>query len=310
MLQILQIVLPVFLVIGAGYFAAYFKFFTEDQASAMMRFATQFAIPCLLFNALVNLDLAKEFHPNILVPFYVGAFFSFAVVWLGAGLIFKHTPGARVAIGFAGLFSNLVLIGLSIIELAYGMEASKTAIAIIAMHAPFCYILGIVSMEFSRADGLGLGETLKSVVKQVFSNTLMIGIMLGFIVNLGQIAVPVSISTALNLIATSALPVALFSLGALLISYRLRSGIGEVSMVSVSKLILHPVIAYLIGRFVFDLPPELLNPMVIMAAMPPGMNVYIFANIYDRAKGIAASSILVSTVLSVVTISVWLVILE
>ena len=310
MLQILQIVLPVFLVIGAGYFSAYFKFFTENQASAMMRFATQFAIPCLLFNALVNLDLAKEFHPNILVPFYVGAFCSFALVWLGAGLIFKHTPGARVAIGFAGLFSNLVLIGLSIIELAYGMEASKTAIAIIAMHAPFCYILGIVSMEFSRADGLGLGATLKSVVKQVFSNTLMIGIMLGFIVNLGEITVPVSISTALSLIATSALPVALFSLGALLISYRLRSDIGEVSMVSVSKLILHPVIAYLIGRFVFDLPPELLNPMVIMAAMPPGMNVYIFANMYDRAKGIAASSVLVSTVLSVVTISVWLVILE
>lgn len=310
MLQILQIVLPVFLVIGTGYFAAYFKFFTESQASAMMRFATQFAIPCLLFNALVNLDLAKEFNPNILVPFYVGALCSFGLVWLGAGIIFKHTPGARVAIGFAGLFSNLVLIGLSIIELAYGTAASKTAIAIIAMHAPFCYILGIVSMEFSRADGLGVGETLKSVFKQVFSNTLMIGIMLGFIVNLGDIAVPAPITTALTLVANAALPVALFSLGALLVSYCIRAGLGEVSMVSVSKLILHPTIAYVIGRFVFNLPPELLNPMVIMAAMPPGMNVYIFANIYDRAKGIAASSVLVSTVLSVFSISIWLVILK
>ena len=310
MLDILQIVLPVFLVIGVGYFAAYLKFFSEIQASALMRFATQFAIPCLLFNAIVNLDLAKEFHPNILVPFYVGAFCSFALVWLGAGVIFKQTPGARVAIGFAGLFSNLVLIGFSIIELAYGPDASNTAVAIVAMHAPFCYILGIVSMEFSRADGLGLGATLRSVAKQVFSNSLMIGIMLGFIVNLGEISVPVPMTTALTLISTSALPVALFSLGALLVSYRLTSGLGEVSMVSVSKLIIHPTIAYLIGRFVFNLPPELLNPMVIMAAMPPGMNVYIFANMYDRAKGIAASSVLVSTVLSVVTISVWLVVLK
>lgn len=310
MLQILQIVLPVFLVISTGYVAAYLKFFTESQASAMMRFATQFAIPCLLFNALVDLDLAKEFHPNILVPFYVGAFCSFALVWLGSGFIFKHSPGARVAIGFAGLFSNLVLIGLSIIELAYGTAASKTAIAIIAMHAPFCYVLGIVSMEFSRADGLGLGETLKAVFKQVFSNTLMIGIMLGFIVNLSNMPVPAPITTALALIATAALPVALFSLGALLVTYCIRAGLGEVSMVSVSKLIIHPTIAYIIGRFIFDLPPELLNPMVIMAAMPPGINVYIFANMYDRAKGIAASSVLVSTVLSVLSISTWLVILK
>ena len=309
MLQILQIVLPVFLVIGIGYFAAYLKFFSEVHASALMRFATQFAIPCLLFNALVDLDLAKEFHPNILVPFYVGALCSFVIVWLGAGTIFKHTPGSRVAIGFAGLFSNLVLIGLSIIELAYGLEASKTAIAIIAMHAPFCYILGIVSMEFSRADGLGLGETLKSVFKQVFSNTLMIGIMLGFVVNLSGLSVPVPLSSALSMIATAALPVALFSLGALLVSYKISVGLGEVSLVSLSKLILHPMIAYVLGYYVFQLSPEILNPLVIMAAMPPGMNVYIFANMYDRAKGIAASSVLVSTIVSVLTISVWLAVL-
>jgi hypothetical protein len=39
------------------------------------------------------------------------------------------------------------------------------------------------------------------------------------------------------------------------------------------------------------------------------MNVYIFAEMYNRAQGIAASSVLLSTVLSIVTISIWLVIL-
>ena len=309
MLQVLQIVLPVFLVIGIGYFSAHFKFFSVQQASALMRFATQFAIPCLLFNALVNLDLAKEFRPEILIPFYIGAFASFALVWLGAGVFFKHSPGARVSICFAGLFSNLVLIGLSIIELAYGVASTKTAIAIIAMHAPFCYILGITSMEFSRAGGLGLKATLKAVGKQVFSNTLMLGIMLGFIANLTELSIPAPITASLTMIASAALPVALFSLGALLVSYKISSGLGEVGMVSVSKLILHPVIAYVIGSFIFNLPPEVLKPLVIMAAMPPGMNVYIFADLYDRAKGIAASSVLVSTILSVFTISIWLVIL-
>jgi predicted permease len=70
------------------------------------------------------------------------------------------------------------------------------------------------------------------------------------------------------------------------------------------------MIAYGIGRFVFDLPTELLNPMVIMAAMPPGMNVYIFASMYDRGKAIAASTVLVSTVLSIASISFWLAVLK
>lgn len=80
-------------------------------------------------------------------------------------------------------------------------------------------------------------------------------------------------------------------------------------MITVGMLVVHPLVAYLIGHFVFDLPPALLNPIVVLAAMPPGMNVYIFAEMYNRAQGIAASSVLLSTVLSIVTISIWLVIL-
>lgn len=309
MLDILKIVLPVFLVIGTGYLIAYLKYFTTEQASALMRFSTQLAIPCLLFLAVANLDLANEFKPSVLLPFYIGALTSFILVWLAAGLIFKHNPGVRVAIGFAGLFSNLVLIGLAIIELAYGSDALTVAFAIVAIHAPFCYVLGITAMEFSRADGLGFAATMKVVFKQVFSNTLMIGILLGFIVNLTHLTIPGPVTTALELFARSALPVALFSLGAMLVSYRLSSGLGEVGLISVSMLFVHPLVAYLLGHYVFDLAPEILNPIVILAAMPPGMNVYVFANMYDRATGIAASAVLLSTILSVITISVWLVIL-
>lgn len=309
MLDILQIVLPVFLVIGTGYLSVYLTLFTTAQASALMRFATQLAIPCLLFLAVAKLDLSTTFKFDILLPFYIGSLSSFGLVWLGAGLIFNHNPGVRVAIGFAGLFSNLVLIGLAIVELAYGGAALKIAFAIVAIHAPFCYVLGITAMEFSRADGLGFASTMMVVLRQVFSNTLMLGILLGFVANLTQLTIPLPVATALELFARSALPVALFSLGAMLVSYRLRSGLGEVAMISISMLIVHPVVAYGVGRYVFDLPSEILNPIVLMAAMPPGMNVYIFASMYDRATGIAASSVLLSTALSVVTISVWLMVL-
>ena len=310
MLQILQIVLPVFLVIGAGYLAAYFKLFTAEQSGAIMRFATQIAIPCLLFLAISRLDLKAEFQFGVLAPFFIGALASFVLTSVGAWFFFGHKPGYRIAIGFAGMFSNLVLIGLSIVELAFGAEALKPAFAIVALHAPFCYVIGITAMEISRADGVGFTATLKAVVKQVFSNAITVGLLLGIVANLLQFTPPEALNTALELVARSALPVALFALGAVLVKYKITTSIGEVSLVSFNMLVLHPVIAYVLGRYVFNLQEDVLKVVVLMAAMPPGMNAYAFADLYNRAKGIAASSVLVSTAIAIVSISVWLVILR
>lgn len=310
MLQILQIVLPVFLVIGTGYAAAYLKVFTAEQSGALMRFATQIAIPCLLFLAISSLDLQAEFRIDVLAPFFIGALASFVLTSLGAWFLFGHKPGYRIAIGFAGMFSNLVLIGLSIVELAFGPEALKPAFAIVALHAPFCYVIGITAMEISRADGVGFVATVQAVVKQVFSNAITVALLLGILANLLNLTPPTAINIALELIARAALPVALFALGAVLVKYKISTSLGEISMISVNMLILHPVIAYVLGRYIFNLNNDLLKVVVLMAAMPPGMNAYAFADLYDRAKGIAASSVLVSTALSVVSISVWLAILR
>ena len=310
MLQILQIVLPVFLVIGVGYLAAYLKVFSTEQSGALMRFATQVAIPCLLFLAISRLDLQAEFKFSVLAPFFIGALVSFVLTSLGAWFFFGHKPGYRIAIGFAGMFSNLVLIGLSIVELAFGAEALKPAFAIVALHAPFCYVIGITAMEISRADGVGLIATLRAVLKQIFSNAITVGLLLGITANLLSLTPPAAVITALELVARAALPVALFALGAVLVKYKISTSLGEISMISVNMLILHPVIAYVLGRFVFGLNDDLLKVVVLMAAMPPGMNAYAFADLYDRAKGIAASSVLVATALSVLSISIWLVLLR
>ena len=311
MLQILQVVLPVFILIGAGYLAAYKKRFNADQANGLMRFTTQFAIPCLLFLGVSKLDLEAIFKPDLLVPFYVGALFSFAVVAMMAKFFFRHTTDKSIAIGFTGFFSNSVLIGVAIVELAYGMVGLESAFAVIAIHAPFCYVIGITAMELSKsktsAQGINISSTVATVFKQVFSNALTVGLMLGFAVNLLNITLPVVVMTAVDLFARAAVPAALFALGAILMSYKVAEDLSEVAVVSIGKLIIHPMVAYLLGRFVFNLPGELLKPMVIIAAMPPGVNAYVFATMYESGREVAASSVLIATALSIVSISAWLV---
>jgi len=310
MLATLTIVLPVFLVVGAGYLAVYFKAFREDHADGLMRFTQTFAIPGLLFAAVANLDLAAVFKPDILLPFYIGSGTSFFLGMVGARVIFKRRPGESVAVGFSCLYANSLLLGLPIIERAYGADSLEPVYAIVAIHAPFSYILGITVMELVRADGRRLDQTILVVLKAIFSNGLMIGLLLGFAVNLSGMALPDTLSSAVNMLARAALPAALFGLGGILVRYGLRHNLGEVAMITVIKLGLHPLIALILGYYVFNLPMEITRVIVLTAAMSPGVNTFVFAYMYDRAKGTAASAILVGTIAAVVSVSLWINLLD
>ena len=71
MIEVFLVVAPVFLIVGAGYSAVYFRFFKDEYADALMKFTQNFAIPCLLFNAIANLDLPAAFEPQLLGAFYI-----------------------------------------------------------------------------------------------------------------------------------------------------------------------------------------------------------------------------------------------
>ena len=73
---------------------------------------------------------------------------------------------------------------------------------------------------------------------------------------------------------------------------------------------MHPVITMLTSVSFFNLSPEYIYPAVITAAMAPGMNAFMFANLYGKAKQIAASTVLAGTIISVFTVSGWLLLLN
>jgi predicted permease len=308
-LQLLDVVMPVFLVIGAGYIAVKLNLFKSSASDGLMHFTQGFAIPCLLFLNIMRLDFSVVFDWHLMAAFYSGAIISFALGILGARTIFKRRASDSVAIGFAAMFSNSLLLGLPIMERAFGTDSLAGNFAIISIHAPTTYLIGITVMEASRANGRGVAGTAKTVAKAMFRNTLMIGLALGFAVNVSGIVVPATVVSAAEMVARAALPAALFGLGGTLTHYSLRASLGEASMISVLKLMVHPAIAYFMCTALFDLPIEFTRSAVVTAAMAPGVNAYIFANMYNRAKGAAASSVLLGTIISVLSASMWLVIL-
>jgi len=309
MLQtLIDVILPVFLVIGAGYAATRAGYLASDHIDGLMRFAQSFAVPCLLFAAISHIDLKAGFDPRLLLSFYTGALSCFGLGVLGARVFFKRDWEDCIAIGFACLFSNSVLMGLPITERAYGSDNLVGNYAIIAFHSPFCYGVGITAMEIVRNRGNGGPRMVRAVLTAMFRNVLILAILLGFIVNLSGIRLPGAVDDALALIIRAALPTALFALGGVLVQYRPEGDLRAILMVCALGLLVHPAITWTLGRSL-SVPPDLFRSGVLTSAMAPGVNAYIFANIYGRAKRVAASSVLIATGASLFTVWLWLYVL-
>jgi predicted permease len=308
MQTLLDVVLPVFLVIGFGYVAVWKNYFPVSGIDGIMRFTQSFAIPCLLFQAIAKLDLSASFDPGLLGAYYAGATTCFFLGLFGARVLFNRDWEDCVAIGFCCLFSNSVLLGLPITERAYGPDALTGNFAITAIHSPFCYGLGIATMEIIRNRGQSPMVMIRATTRAMFRNALVLAIGLGFIVNLTALPIPMVLDDALSLVVRAALPTALFALGGVLIQYRPEGDSRTIAMVCAIALIVHPTIVWFLGKS-FSVPTDAFRSGVITAAMAPGFNAYIFANMYGRARRVAASSVLIATGASILTVWVWLILL-
>jgi malonate transporter len=305
---LLDVILPVFLVIGFGYVAVWRGWFSGDGVDGLVRFTQNFAIPCLLFTAIARLDLGQSFDWRLLLSFYTGSLTCFLLGIFGARLVFGRDWEDAVVIGFACLFSNSVLLGLVLTERAYGVDALEANYAIIAVHSLFCYGLGISVMEAVRARGEGFFAGVPRVLKAMFSNALILGIMLGFAVNLSGLPLPDVFDDALDMMVRAALPAALFGMGGVLAGYRAEGDLRIVFYICVVSLLIHPAITRGLG-VALDLSVEATRSAVVTAAMAPGVNAYIFAAMYGRAMRVAATTVLVATGLTIITASGWLSIL-
>ncbi|MEM6974238.1 MAG: AEC family transporter [Pseudomonadota bacterium] len=303
---LLLIVLPVFLVVGAGYAAVRTGAYPDAGIGPLVKFATGIAVPVLLFRAIYRLDLGQVFQPDLLASFYLSALVAFGAGILAARRLFGARPGESVAIGFCALFSNSVLLGLPVVERAYDASVIEPVFAIIAIHAPFCYLVGITAMEISRRDGAGLIATLRRIVDEMLHNALTVGIMAGFAFNLAGIVLAEPVLAAVDLIAAAGLPVALFGLGGILTRYSLGRGVAAASVTAAISVMLQPAVAWVLATQVFELSESFTRAAVIIAAMPTGVNGYVFAEMYKRSVEIAASTVLIGTAGSVFSITFWL----
>ena len=300
---IVEIIAPIFGIVLVGWLAARLRAFDEAATRGLSLFAFNFAIPVLLLRTVAQTEMPPQPEWRFVFAYFSGAFAIFALGAPGgaAGL----WPARRGAghLRHQRLFSNTTILGIPIVLKAFGDAAAVPLALILGFHSALLFTLTTVAAEIGAGIGVPLPTLLRNVGTGLVTNPILWGIAGGLLLNFLGVPLPPMLDQFAAMLGGAALPTALFALGANLSRFRLTRTLRESLLLTGLKTLAQPALIYVLGAYVFDLAPVSLAVAVTMAALPTGINAYLFAARYDVAAPEATSTILLSTLLSTVTLA-------
>ena len=226
--------------------------------------------------------------------------------WEPWRLLFARSGAAPAIFGIGACFSNTTILGIPIVLRAFGDAAAVPLALILGFHSALLFTLTTVVAEVGAGIGVPLRDLLRNVGRGLTTNPILWGIAGGLLLNALDLELPAIVDQFAAMLGGAALPTALFALGSNLARFHLTHTIREALVLTALKNLVQPALIYGLGAWVFALSPVSLAVAVTIAALPTGINAYLFAARYDAATPEATSTILLSTLLATGTMTVLL----
>lgn len=298
--QLVELSAPLFALVLLGYVIGRSPRWPPAYAEALSKFLFAVPLPALLFRLGADLSRLPPVDGRVLVAFFGGCLVVFVLARLAGRFAFGLDGVGQSVFALGGIFSNNVFLGIPLAKAAIGDEAMPSVGLVLVFNSLTLWTLATASVEWARHGSLslrGFGQTLKSVLL----NPIVAAILSGAAFGLTGWTIPAPIDRPLAMLAEPAIPLSLVVLGMGLAQYGVRSGWRIAAGITLMKLVGQPVavlgIAWAVG-----LPPLETQVVVLLAALPVGINVYLMAREFAAVEGPVATSMLASTLLAAVTV--------
>ena len=315
-LQIFFITFPFFALVLCGYLAARRGMLPLEAIPGLNSFVLYFALPCMLYRFGASTPISQLLDASV--------FFT----WLVCALVmvgFSVTVSLNRRIGWndasfgalVAAFPNTGFMGVPLIVALLGPVAAGPTIVTIVVDMVITTSLCIALSRLDGADEHGASKAVKNALKGVVANPMPWAILMGAVASAVSLQLPAPVAKTLGLLADSASPVALFTIGAVLARSQMLTAQGQAQAlhwrdylpVAVFKLFLHPLLVLLVGASAIQLGvplnPFALTVLVLIAALPSASNVSMLAERFGADNGRIARIILVTTAAAFVTFSLF-----
>jgi predicted permease len=308
MLEVLNLALPYFGLIFLGYACGKRKQIPDTGLAWLNFFLIYVSLPCLFYRILAKTPLDELNN----IPFVVGTtlatYCAFAVAY-GLAFLMRRTMSEAAIVGLAGAYGNIGYMGPGLALSTLGTQAAVPVALIFCFDNVLVFSLVPFLMGLAGAENKSFAATAAEVAKKIVLHPFIIATVFGVASAALRFEPPVALDRLMQLLQNAAAPCALFALGVTVALRPLGRVPWEVPMVTAVKLVLHPLIALLLLSLLGPFNEVWVYTAVLMAALPPALNVFIMARQYDTWVEQASGSILLGTLLSVVTLTtvMWLV---
>ncbi|NSZ77504.1 AEC family transporter (plasmid) [Agrobacterium tumefaciens] len=307
MISAFLLVIPVFALIFAGWLAGRTGVLGSAAAGEINRFVVWLALPAMLFDIIASAHWSELWQPGFIAVFTLSGLLAMTVAMAVRFRGRRNLADAAIE-GLNAGYSNIGFVGFPIVLAALGQEALVPATigSIITMCVIFAATIVIVEVALqSRPSRLALPA---KVGRTLIRNPILVASLSATAFPILGIELPAPAETFLKLLGGAAAPCALVALGLFLASKRqtTREGYGAAIFLAGCKLILHPLLAWLLARFVFHLPSFTTEAAVLLAALPAGTGSFMLAEFYRRDAQVSSRTIILSTLASIGTLSLCL----
>ena len=304
-MRIADLILPVFAVIVTGWIVGYTGYLSRTLSNALIHFAYNIAMPALLIVTIAQEPSHSLINWRFLVAFGGGSLLCFILVLSIMSIHVSRSLASRTMHGMAASMTNTGFVALPVLQAIYGQHAVLPAAIATVFVAVLMFPTAVILLEFDRRDPRGSRTAPMTVVKRIVLNPMVLSTLIGMLWSVLDLPMPGPVRTYLGIFADALTPCALFAIGLGLSIDGLRANIGRSSLLSTVKLVIMPMIVYGLSVYL-ALDPLYTIAAVICAAVPTAKTVYILAGEYHCEEMLVASTISMTTLVSIISLVIWM----
>lgn len=303
MLEVVGLVVPFFGLIFLGFVVARITRQPIEALGWMNTFIIYVALPALFFQLLARTPFDQLTEWRFIAGSVLSTFAIFMIMFSGSLMLARGGIAEATIKGLSAAYGNIGYMGPGLALLAFG-EAAAVPVALIfcfenIMHFSVAPMMMALAGNDKRAPLQLAAEVTRKIVLHPFIIATAFGVAAAFF----GLRAPVPVERLLGYLSSAAAPCALFAMGVTLALRPLKRVPREMAPIAVLKLVVHPLLCYVVLSAIGDFSQTWLFSAVLLAALPTATNVFVIAQQYGVWVERASASVLVTTCLSVLTVT-------
>ncbi len=296
-----NVVMPVFLIIGLGYFVKSNNMIDDHFVNIAIKFNFKVGLSTLLFKNIYTAELGNAFSPKLLIFTFLSITGVVIILWLIVPLFIKDSKKASAMIHTI-YRSNFVLLGIPLWINMFGESNISSISLMLPVAIPAFNLFAVIILAaFDETESVNKHTKIKSTIANIMKNPLIIASLLAIITKLFSIKLPLFLENAVLSVASLGTPLALITLGAQFNFENLLKNL-EYSIAAVlGRLIVVPAFVVTLS-IILGFRGYELGGIFILFSSPSAVSSYIMAKEMNSNYELTGEVVVLTTLCSMFTI--------